>query len=455
VQKESIEKQLKIGELTFELTVSPWLNADGECIGSVAEWNDRTDEINIERQIDQIVSSVANGDVTQQVPLDGKEGFYLNLAKGLNSITATIEVAFNDIIRVLGAMARGDLSERVTRDYEGAFARLKDDANSTAEKLTEIISGIRVSSSAISTAAGEIARGNSDLSQRTEQQASSLEETASSMEEMTATVRQSAEHAKEANLKAAEAQSVAQKGGEVVKSAVLSMNEINQSSKRISDIIGVIDEIAFQTNLLALNAAVEAARAGEQGRGFAVVAGEVRNLAQRSAGAAKEIKSLIQDSVNKIEDGSQLVNQSGETLAQIVESVENVTRMMGEIASAAEEQTAGIGQVNSAVSQMDETTQQNAALVEEATAAASSMSDQSQELLNIVSFFGSTGGAASAPVVQKPKVLEIEKTSTEWKKPSPKAPAKVDAALPEKPAPTRASEPASVDLDDDDEWEDF
>lgn len=439
----SEHKELAIGELLFNLVVSPWLDGDGEYLGTVVEWMDRTEEAKIEREIDQVVTAVATGDVTQQIPLDGKDGFYLNLAKGLNSVTATIEVALNDVIRVLGAMARGDLSERMTRDYQGAFSRLKDDANTTAEKLTEIISGIRVSSSAIKSASAEIAQGNSDLSQRTEEQASALEETASSMEEMTATVRQSAENAQEANRKAADAQSVAQRGGEVVKNAVLAMNDINDSSKRISDIIGVIDEIAFQTNLLALNAAVEAARAGEQGRGFAVVAGEVRNLAQRSAGAAKEIKGLIQDSVNKIEDGSRLVNQSGETLAQIVDSVENVTRMMGEIASAAEEQTSGIGQVNSAITQMDEGTQQNAALVEEATAAAASMSDQAVELMNIVGFFGSSSTAA-AGASEREMVVE---TRCE----TPTAPVQRSRV-----APVQATTPSDpVGLSDDDEWEDF
>jgi methyl-accepting chemotaxis protein len=444
ILRESHEKRMEIGDLTFHLVVSPWLSADGDCIGSVVEWKDLTDELAIEREIDQVVSAVASGDVTQQIPLDRKEGFYLNLAKGLNSITATIEVAFNDIIRVLGAMARGDLSERVTRDYQGAFGRLKDDANTTAEKLTDIIAGIRSSSSAIKTAASEIAQGNSDLSQRTESQASSLEETASSMEEMTATVKQSSDNAQEANRKAAEAQSVAKKGGDVVKHAVLAMNDINESSKKISDIIGVIDEIAFQTNLLALNAAVEAARAGEQGRGFAVVAGEVRNLAQRSAGAAKEIKGLIQDSVNKIDDGAKLVNQSGETLAQIVASVENVTQMMGEIAASSEEQTAGIGQVNSAISQMDETTQQNAALVEEATAAATSMSDQANELMNIVGFFGASDGGdtAASPAITHTHV-NAPATAAETR--APVAP-QISAA---KPTPTTSEMPAE------DEWEDF
>jgi methyl-accepting chemotaxis protein len=239
----------------------------------------------------------------------------------------------------------------------------------------------------VASGAEEISQGNADLSQRTEEQASSLEETASSMEEMTSTVRQNADNAKVANELAEKTSSKAIQGGEVVNRAVQSMSGINESSKKIADIIGVIDEIAFQTNLLALNAAVEAARAGEQGRGFAVVAGEVRNLAQRSAGAAKEIKDLIRDSVSKVEDGTLLVNESGETLKDIVASVKRVTDMISDIAEASVEQSSGIEQVNKAVTQMDEMTQQNAALVEEASAAGESMAEQANDMRRLLNFF--------------------------------------------------------------------
>ncbi|MGP1609320.1 MAG: methyl-accepting chemotaxis protein, partial [Burkholderiales bacterium] len=337
------------------------------------------------------VQAAGTGDFTRQITMENKEGFYANLGKGLNELVSTIEVALNDIRRMLGAMARGDLSERITRDYSGTFGQLKDDANTTADKLTEIISKIRSSSGAILSAANEIAQGNADLSQRTEEQASSLEETASSMEQMTSTVKQSAENAQRANGVSQMAQRKAKEGGQVVGRAVQAMEEISSSSKKISDIIGVIDEIAFQTNLLALNAAVEAARAGEQGRGFAVVAGEVRNLAQRSAGAAKEIKELIRDSGGKVQDGRQLVHASGETLSEIVAAVEQVSIMMQEIAAAAQEQTSGIEQVNTAVAQMDEMTQQNAALVEQASAAGASLADQANAMNSVVDFF-SVGG---------------------------------------------------------------
>lgn len=375
-----------VGGRTFTVIANP-IFVDGKKIGAVVEWADRTAEVAMEKEIAQMIQAAAKGDFTKQITAEGKTGFFLGLATGLNELVTTVEVALNDISRVLGSMARGVLTERITRSYEGSFGELKENANGTIEKLTDIIGKIRVASSAISTAANEIAQGNADLSQRTEEQASSLEQTASSMEEMTSTVRQSAQNAQQANTLATSAQTKAGEGGEVVAKAVEAMGAINESSKKINDIIGVIDEIAFQTNLLALNAAVEAARAGEQGRGFAVVAGEVRNLAQRSAAAAKEIKELIRDSVGKVEDGTQLVNRSGETLQELVSSVETVSNMMKEISNAATEQTSGIEQVNTAVSQMDEMTQQNAALVEEASAAGEAMAEQAARLMEEVSFF--------------------------------------------------------------------
>lgn len=386
--------QIEVGGRTFTLIANP-IVVDNERIGTVVEWSDRTAEVAIEGEIDGMVEAASLGDFTRQISLDDKEGFFENLSKGLNNLVNMVEVALNDVVRVLGAMSKGDLTERITRDYHGSFGQLKDDANATVDKLTEVIGNIRTSSAAITSAANEIAQGNADLSQRTEQQASSLEETASSMEEMTATVKQSAENAIEANHLSEEAQNKAKQGGEVVSRAVTAMEEINASSKMISDIIGVIDEIAFQTNLLALNAAVEAARAGEQGRGFAVVAGEVRNLAQRSAGAAKEIKELIRDSQNKVGDGTQLVNESGSTLENIVIAVEKVSAMMREISEAAQEQTSGIDQVNTAVSQMDDMTQQNAALVEQASAAGEAMAEQARGMSAMMDFFSISTGQPS------------------------------------------------------------
>lgn len=382
----TVRGKAEVAGRTFTVIANP-IVTDGERIGTVVEWNDRTAEVAIEKEIDAIVEGAASGDFSKQLSLEGKQDFFLNLSTGLNRLVETVQVAVNDVVRVMGSMAKGDLTENITREYDGAFGQLKSDVNATVAQLTEVIGNIRVSSTAITSAAGEIAQGNADLSQRTEEQASSLEETASSMEEMTSAVRQSASNAKRANELAGEAQVKAREGGEVVGRAVSAMEDINDSSKKISDIIGVIDEIAFQTNLLALNAAVEAARAGEQGRGFAVVAGEVRNLAQRSAGAAKEIKDLIRDSVNKVQDGSELVNESGNTLKEIVDSVEQATNMMADISQAAQEQTSGIEQVNTAVSQMDEMTQQNAALVEEASAAGEAMAEQARNMNSMMDFF--------------------------------------------------------------------
>ncbi len=445
-----------VGGRHFNITANP-IFQDNNRVGTVVEWVDKTEEIAIEREIDTMVDAAGKGDFTKQIAVSGKSGFFLTLGDGLNNLVGTIEVALNDILRMLGAMAKGDLSERITREYEGAFGQLKLDANSTANKLTEIIAEIRTSAESIVTSSGEIASGNSDLSQRTEEQASSLEETASSMEEMTETLKQSASNATEANDLTLAAQSAAKEGGEVVNRAIKAMEDINGASKKINDIISVIDEIAFQTNLLALNAAVEAARAGEQGRGFAVVAGEVRNLAQRSAAAAKEIKELIRDSVSKVDYGTNLVNQSGETLTNIVSSVESVTAMMHDIANSAKEQEVGIDQVNIAISQMDEMTQQNAALVEEASAASEAMSEQAVNMNNIVEFFkvNTTEGLSysrrettSTPIKSDSSsfVSSTEKFKPEDVKREITKPANVDV---------KSSNSFSSDSFDDDDWEEF
>lgn len=381
------EAELRLAGLIFNITASPWYSQSGKRLGTIFEWEDRTAEVAMEREIAQLVASAGSGDLDKRVAEDDKEGFFLRLTQGLNSLVKIVDEAVADTGNMLDALATGDLSKRIEKEYKGSYEKLKRDANTTADKLTEVIHRISSSATLVANGAEEISQGNADLSQRTEEQASSLEETASSMEEMTSTVRQNADNAKVANDLAEETCEKAIQGGEVVNKAVSSMSAINESSKKIADIIGVIDEIAFQTNLLALNAAVEAARAGEQGRGFAVVAGEVRNLAQRSAGAAKEIKELIRDSVGKVADGSQLVNESGATLKEIVVSVKKVTQMIADITAASEEQSAGIEQVNKAISQMDEMTQQNAALVEEASAAGESMAEQANEMRRLLNFF--------------------------------------------------------------------
>jgi methyl-accepting chemotaxis protein len=292
--------------------------------------------------------------------------------------------------RVLGNLAQGDLTDHMTSACDGDLEQIKTSLNSALQNLTTTLTAVRSAAESVTTGSEQITKGNEDLSQRTSEQASSLEETSSAMEEMTSTVKQNADNAKQANQLAIAAREVADKGGAVTAKAIEAMGAINQSSKKIADIITVIDEIAFQTNLLALNAAVEAARAGEHGRGFAVVSAEVRNLAQRSATAAKEIKGLINESIQRVTDGSELVNQSGKTLSEIVGSVKRVTDIVAEISAASQEQASGIDEVNKAIMQMDETTQQNAALVEEATSASQSMKEQARELMHQVESFKMT-----------------------------------------------------------------
>lgn len=385
--QNSHRAEIRIGGRTFGFHASPVIDEQQQRIGTVVEWVDRTQELLVEDEVQSIVGFAKAGDLGQRVNLEGKSPFLRMLGEGINDLLDVSECVINDTLRLLAAVARGDLTESIDTDYQGTFGQLKREANTTVSKLTQVISGIKSMSDSVQSGAGEIAQGNTDLSQRTEEQAANLEQTASSMEQMTATVKQNADNARQANQLAVSTREQAEKGGHVVNQAVSAMGEINASSKRIADIIGVIDEIAFQTNLLALNAAVEAARAGEQGRGFAVVASEVRNLAQRSASAAKEIKELIKDSVAKVEEGSRLVDNSGQTLDEIVMSVKKVSNIIAEIAAASVEQSSGIEQVNKAVGQMDQVTQQNAALVEQAAAASEALKEQAMSMQEMMTFF--------------------------------------------------------------------
>ncbi len=379
-------------EVWIQASYNPILDLEGKPFKVVKFATDITEQVRAAetlrsavQQVQEAVSAAKNNDLTQRIPLDGKSGDIGMLCTGVNGLIDT---------------------------------------------MVDVISGVIEASSTISTAAREIAMGNTDLSQRTEEQASSLEETAASLEKLTSTVRQNADNAQQANKLASSASEVAVKGGAVVNQVVGTMGDITAASRKISDIIGVIDEIAFQTNILALNAAVEAARAGEQGRGFAVVAAEVRNLAQRSANAAKEIKALISDSSQRVETGSQLVASAGRTMEEIVVSVKRVTDIMAEISAASQEQSDGIDQVNTAVSQMDKMTQQNAALVEEAAAAAKSMEEQTIELSRIVGVF-QTGAAKQAAHTQRT--------------PRPDA-----APVSRRPAPA-----AARNTRDEDDWQEF
>jgi len=336
-------------------------------------------------------------------------------------ISRSIIVPVGEAVRVAEALAKGDLTQKVETGSKDEIGRLMHALKGTVGQLASIVGRIKETSDMVGTASREIAQGNTDLSTRTEEQASALEETSASMQQMTATVGQNAQNAKKVNELAAQASGVAAKGGEVVKEAVGTMNGITESSKKIADIIGVIDGIAFQTNILALNAAVEAARAGEQGRGFAVVASEVRSLAQRSAAAAKEIKDLITDSVSKVDAGSRQVNDAGRTMEEIVASVKKVTTLIGEITAASQEQAQGIEQVSETMTQLEKVTQQNAAMVEEASAAAGSLEEQSRALASAVGAFTLAeqhGLVAPAPRPAAPKAVEARRAAekTEPKK---------------------------------------
>jgi methyl-accepting chemotaxis protein len=401
----------------------------------------------IVEEIKNIVEDAAlRGSFSTKMDMNGKAGYTKTLSELLNQLSDVTDTGLRDVMRVAQALANADLTQTITKDYPGLFGQTSAGVNATVDNLKKLVDEIKVSVDSIGTASKEIASGNTDLSQRTEEQASSLEETAASMEELTSTVRQNADNAKQANQLAHSASAVAEKGGAVVQQVVGTMSSINESSRKIVDIISVIDGIAFQTNILALNAAVEAARAGEQGRGFAVVAAEVRNLAQRSAAAAKEIKTLIGDSVEKVEVGTRLVDDAGKTMEEIVNAVKRVTDIMAEISAASAEQSQGIEQVNTAITQMDEVTQQNAALVEEAAAAAESLEEEAQNLTRSVRVFklaeGQQTQMLAAPVasrvVAKPAVRHAFVPAK-----NPIAVAGKPKALPSKPA--KESE----------EWEEF
>ena len=398
---QSVTADFRIGNFHMRVLASPVFNNEGERIGVVAEWSDRTAMINTEAEIQRIVDSAKHGDLDQRISLGNKEGFFARLSEGVNQLMDVSNRAISETADSVGAIANGDLTRRIDSDFEGKFGILKSGVNDTIARLTEVVSNINDSAGSVLTGAMEIAQGNNDLSRRTEQQALGLERTTSMMTEMTNTVRANAASAGEANDLAEQARQRAEQGGHVIGSAVEAMSAISESSEKIADIIGVIDDIAFQTNLLALNASVEAARAGEQGRGFAVVASEVRNLAGRSSVAANEIKALIEDSVAKVSEGSRLVGESGETLQNIVDSVVGVTNIVAQIAGASREQSNGIEEVTGVISEIDKMTQQNAALVEEAASASESMSDQARSLSSMVGYFTLNQGYSRSAVPER------------------------------------------------------
>jgi methyl-accepting chemotaxis protein len=439
-----------VGGRHMRVTASPVLGEKGDRLGAVAEWTDRTAEVRIEEEVADIVSAATMGYLSQRLDMTGKTGFFASLTEGLNLLLDNTEKSLQATSEVLSRVAEGDLTRTVDVKFSGIFGKLGEDTNATIERLREVVGSIKEASEAINTASKEIAAGNNDLSSRTEQQASSLEETASSMEELNATVKQNTESAEHASNLAKRSNEIGLRGGDAVQKVVKTMELIQGSSRKIADIIGVIDSIAFQTNILALNAAVEAARAGEQGRGFAVVATEVRNLAQRSAEAAKEIKGLISESNARVDEGAMLVDEAGETMDEVVTTFERVAGLISEIAEASHEQANGIEQVTQAVSQMDEVTQQNAALVEQAAAAAESLEEQARSLVASVAMFD-LGNATPATVTHLPGPALRDAT------PHALPRNKVGVASANRPAaapPIRRVERAMA-LDDTDSWSEF
>jgi methyl-accepting chemotaxis protein len=374
-------------EVWLQASYNPIMDEMGRPFKVVKFATDITGQKEAQIEVGKLIAAAAAGQLKERIKTDRFEGEAKRLTQSINQLLDAVTTPLQEAQVVLMALANKDLTMTMTGLYQGEFDQIKGSINGAITNLKEALTTVREATESVSLGAEEIAKGNEDLSQRTSEQAASLEETSSAMEEMTATVKQNADNARQANQLAVAARDVAAKGGAVTSRAVEAMGEINQSSKKIADIITVIDEIAFQTNLLALNAAVEAARAGEHGRGFAVVAAEVRNLAQRSATAAKEIKGLIKDSLQRMTAGAELVNHSGKTLNDIVTSVKRVTDIIAEISAGSQEQAVGIDQVNTSVMQMDQTTQQNAALVEETTAASQSMREQSKALMKQVMSF--------------------------------------------------------------------
>jgi methyl-accepting chemotaxis protein len=384
----------------------------------------------IEAEVEALVTAAAAGDFTCRIPTAGKEGFMLRLSDGINRMAETVQSGVDEVARVIGALSDGKLTYRMQGNYGGAFARVKDDSNEMTDRLNATMRTIIHATTEVENGAAEISAASSDLASRTEQQAANLEKTASAMEELSATVRQNAENAQQANQLAIAARATADESGAVMKVTVEAMHTIEASSEKISDIVSMIDEIAFQTNLLALNAAVEAARAGDAGKGFAVVATEVRSLAQRTSQASREIKDLILASNQQVKQGVELVDDVGRKLGDIVIQVKKVTDIVSEIASASREQAIGLDDINQAMNHMDDMTQRNAALVEETSASAVSLRHQAEELVQLVAFFDAESEA-----------------------PAPTAPAAA-APAPVQAAPTKAVSPAAPAASDDD-WEDF
>jgi len=406
------------------------------------------------KEISGLCDEISAGNLTSRLNEGDKEGFLLTMSQQLNSLTAMLQAMTGEMADVTAALSEGDVTRSVAGDYHGVFATLKDSVNSMSSQLKEIAFKLNESALLVRDASSEISTGSTDLAQRTESQAASIEETAASMHEITSTVKNNAENAQAANQMSVTARAAAEKGGVVMQNAVSSMGKIEGSAQKIAEIVGMMEEIAFQTNLLALNASVEAARAGEAGKGFAVVAQEVRSLAQRSAGASKDIKALISDSNQQVREGAKYVNEAEVALQDIVGSVKKVSDIVAEIAAASKEQATGLDQINQAVTNMDEMTQRNGALVEETSASAQQLAGQAAELASIVSFFKTDGGAPK-PVVRAQAVKAPASHATASKPaPAKAAPKAVSAkhAAASRPVPPKAIQ---ANGKDDGDWAEF
>lgn len=495
---QSYDTKIQVGVRHFNLIATPVMSDEGKRIGVVVEWADITQQTLVEKDVQHLVQSVSQGVLDTQIGLEDKEGFFLNISEGLNQLANTVQRFVADITASVEQMAEGNLTNRIESQYHGSFGTVTGAVNATIDKLNAVLQQIQSSSVEINSANNEISQGNYELSSRTEQQASSLQQTAASLEELTSNIRHTADNAKVANTAASGAKNEAARGEAIMNEAMESMGAITESSNRIVEIISVIDEIAFQTNLLALNASVEAARAGEQGRGFAVVANEVRNLAQRSAVSAKEIKELIDVSSERVHTGSDLVNKCAKSLGDILQHANELSGIIGEIATATNEQATGVGEINQAVAQLDNITQQNAALSEEVTSASQSSLTQVEDMVQQVGFFTVDGNSAStlassnsvkakpksnptkavqsAPKASKPVAKYTAKpavkssnnsfTSTKAKsvtasantkpKPSLSTATKAKAPAPKPPVSTVANNTSvTAKIDDSDEWEEF
>ncbi len=396
-QDKPITARMTVNGRSLELTASPVYNDMHERLGAVIEWQDMTGQVAVEREIAGLVRMATQGDFSTRLSEADKTGFMAELANGVNELIDVVDNGLNQVVRVVSALATGDLTKRMNGVHAGAFGRLKEDVDRMAGQMEDMLGRIAEASDAVKGATDEISSGIVDLSGRTEHQASSLEETTASMEQLSATVRRNADNAHEANQVASAAREAAASGGEVTGRAVQAMGLIEESSKSITDIVGLMQEIAFQTNLLALNASVEAARAGDAGRGFAVVASEVRALSQRSAQASKDIRELITNSDNQVREGVKLVAEVGAALEVIVNSVKTVADHVSEIAAASQQQTGGIEQVSGAIVAMDEMTQQNASLVEEANASIRAAAAQITDLQDAIGFFKTARDAQARP----------------------------------------------------------